>query len=111
MAQTVCVLLSAADRKRLEAIASDHNQPGQYGERARVVLASANGRPVQQVATEIAVSRPMVWRWQQRARFAEQGPRGRTVAASAWLNSCVSGSSVAALASSSSANSVSLLGG
>jgi Helix-turn-helix domain len=74
MAQTVCVLLSAADKKRLEAIASNRNQPGKYGERARVVLASANGRPVQQVATEIAVSRPMVLPWQQ--RFAEQGPDG-----------------------------------
>ncbi len=30
--------------------------------------------PVQQVATEVEVSRPMVWRWQQ--RFAEEGPDG-----------------------------------
>ena len=74
MAQTVCVLLSASDRKRLEAVASDRNQPGKYIERARVVLASANGRPVQQVATEVDVSRPMVWRWQR--RFAEAGPEG-----------------------------------
>ena len=74
MAQTVCVLLSASDRKRLEAIAADRNQPGKYIERAQVVLASATGRSVQQVATEVDVSRPMVWRWQQ--RFAEEGPDG-----------------------------------
>ena len=74
MAQTVCVLLSAADRKRLKAIASDRNRAGKYIERARVVLASAGGRPVQHVAKEISVSRPMVWRWQQ--RFAEEGPDG-----------------------------------
>src|SRR5437762_8365701 len=74
MAQTVCVLLSSSDSKRLEAMASDRNQPNKYVERARVVLASAGGRPVQQVAIEIEVSRPMVWRWQQ--RFAEQGPDG-----------------------------------
>src|SRR5215470_1654714 len=74
MAQTVCVLLSGTDRKWLEAIASDRNQPGKYIERARVVLASANDRPVRQVATEIDVSRPMVWRWQQ--RFAKEGPEG-----------------------------------
>src|SRR5690349_14648609 len=74
MAQTVCVLLSASDRKRLEAIASNRNQARKYIERARVVLASADGRPVQQVATEVDVSRPMVWRWQQ--RFAEEGPDG-----------------------------------
>jgi transposase len=59
---------------RLEAIASDRNRPRKHVERARVVLASANGRPVQQVATEVDVSRPMVWRWQQ--RFAEDGPEG-----------------------------------
>jgi transposase len=40
----------------------------------RLFLASADGRPVQQVATEVDVGRPMVWRWQQ--RFAEEGPDG-----------------------------------
>ena len=29
---------------------------------------------MRRVATEVAVSRPMVWRWQQ--RFAEEGPDG-----------------------------------
>jgi hypothetical protein len=74
MAQTVCVLLSAPDRKWLEAIASDRNQPRKYVERARVVLTSAERRAVQQVAIAAKVSRPMVWRWQQ--RFAEGGPDG-----------------------------------
>jgi transposase len=74
MAQTVCVLLNALDRMQLEAIATDRNQPRKHVERARVVLSSANGRPVQQVATEVDVGRPMVWRWQQ--RFAEDGPEG-----------------------------------
>jgi hypothetical protein len=74
MAQTVCVLLSAQDRTRLEALALDRNLPSKHVERAAVVLASADGRPVRQVATEVDVSRPMVWRWQQ--RFAEEGPDG-----------------------------------
>ena len=56
MGQTVCVLLSASDRKRLEAIASDRNRPGKHVERAQVVLASADCRPVQQVASETAQS-------------------------------------------------------
>jgi Homeodomain-like domain len=38
------------------------------------VLASVGGQPAQQVAREAEVSRPMVWRWQQ--RFAEAGPNG-----------------------------------
>src|ERR1700693_5237862 len=75
MAQTVCVLLSTSDRTRLEATASDRNQPRKYIERVLVVLASADRRPVQRVVTEVAVSRPMVWRWQQ--RFAEDGSTGQ----------------------------------
>ena len=74
MAQTVCVIVSASDRQRLEAIAADRNRLGKHIERARVVLASADHRPVQHVANEVGVSRPMVWRWQQ--RFAEEGVDG-----------------------------------
>ena len=74
MAQTACVIVSALDRQRLEAVAADRNRPGKQVERARVVLASAPGVPVQQVAEQVGVSRPMVWRWQQ--RFAEQGVDG-----------------------------------
>jgi len=75
MAQTVCIVLRAADRERLAAIVSDRNRQHKHIERARVVLASAEpARPVQQVAEAVGVSRPMVWRWQQ--RFAEEGPDG-----------------------------------
>jgi hypothetical protein len=51
MAQTVCVWLSPSDRRRLEAIASDRNLPRKHVDRAKIVLASTDGRPVQQVAT------------------------------------------------------------
>jgi hypothetical protein len=44
MAQTVSVVLNAADRSRLEAIASDRNRPRKYVDRARVVLASVGGQ-------------------------------------------------------------------
>jgi transposase len=74
MAQTVCVIVSASERKRLEAVATDRNRPRKHVERARVVLASAAGGPVQHVAAAVGVSRPMVWRWQQ--RFAETGVDG-----------------------------------
>ena len=74
MAQTVCVIVSALARQRLEAVAADRNRPGKHLERARVVLASADHRPVQHIADEVGVSRPMVWRWQQ--RFAEEGVDG-----------------------------------
>jgi transposase len=74
MAQTVCVMVSASDRARLEAIASDRNRPQKHAGRAHVVLASMAGDPVQRVAAQLGVSRPMVWRWQQ--RFAEEGVNG-----------------------------------
>jgi transposase len=74
MAQTVCVIVSASDRQLLETVAADRNRPGKHIERARVVLASTHHRAVQHIADEIGVSRPMVWRWQQ--RFAEEGVDG-----------------------------------
>ena len=52
----------------------DRNRPQKHVERAQVVLASAAGDPVQRVAMQLGVSRPMVWRWQQ--RFAEEGVDG-----------------------------------
>src|SRR5713101_6645950 len=74
MAQTVCVIVSAVDRERLEAIVADRNQRQKYVERARIVLASADRGSTQRVAQSIGVSRPTVWRWQQ--RFAEAGVEG-----------------------------------
>jgi transposase len=74
MAQQVCVVLSAAEREQLAAIAADRNRPRKHIERARIVLASADRPSVQGVAQSVGVSRPTVWRWQQ--RFAEAGIEG-----------------------------------
>jgi transposase len=74
MAQQVCVVLSAAEREQLAAIAADQNRPRKHIERAQILLASVDRRPAQQVAQSIGVSRPTVWRWQQ--RFAESGIDG-----------------------------------
>jgi transposase len=74
MAQTACVIVSASDRQRLQDIASDRNRPRKHVERAQIVLASTEGGPVQRTAALVGVSRPTVWRWQQ--RFAEAGVDG-----------------------------------
>ncbi len=71
MSQTVCVMLSADDRARLEAIIGDRNRPLKHVCRARIVLASADRLPVLVVARRAGASRPAVWRWQR--RFAEEG--------------------------------------
>jgi len=74
MAQTVCVVVNAAEREQLAVIVADRNRPRKHVERARIVLASADRGSVQRVAQSIGVSRPTVWRWQQ--RFAETGVEG-----------------------------------
>jgi len=74
MAQTVCVIVSASDRAWLEAIVADRNRQRKHVERAEVVLASIGGGTVKGIAEQVGVSRPMVWRWQQ--RFAEAGVDG-----------------------------------
>jgi transposase len=68
------VIISAAERERLQAIVGDRNRPQKHVERAGIVLASADRGPAQQVAQRLGVSRPTVWRWQQ--RFAEAGVDG-----------------------------------
>ncbi len=74
MAQGVCVVLNTAEREQLAAIVADRNRPRKHIERARIVLASADRHSAQWVAHSIGVSRPTVWRWQQ--RFAETGVEG-----------------------------------
>jgi len=74
MAQDVCVIVSAADQTRLAAIANDRSRPLKHVQRARIVLLSAQRRPVLDVARQAAASRPAVWRWQR--RYAEEGVEG-----------------------------------
>src|SRR6478609_3982685 len=74
MSQTVCIVLNPADRSQLEEIVSDRNRPLKHVQRARIILFSAERLSVQDVARRVEVSRPCVWRWQQ--RFGEEGPEG-----------------------------------
>ncbi len=74
MAQTVNVIVAAEDRKRLLAIANDRSRRLKHIQRARIVLFSAERLPVLEVARRAGVSRPAVWRWQQ--RYGEEGVEG-----------------------------------
>jgi len=74
MAQTVCPLVSAEDRARLAAIAADRNRSQKHAARARILLSCAEHGDVATVAREAGMSRPAVWRWQQ--RYAEEGVDG-----------------------------------
>src|SRR6202012_5680507 len=74
MAQTVNILLRADDRAALAAIVDDRNRPQKHAQRAKIVLLSADRPSVVEVARQTGMSRPAVWRWQQ--RFAEEGVDG-----------------------------------
>jgi transposase len=74
MAQTVCIILSAEDRARLTSVIQDRNRLHKHVQRAKIVLLSAERRPVLDVARLSGVSRPSIWRWQR--RYAEQGVDG-----------------------------------
>jgi len=74
MAQTVCPLVPAEDRARLEAIVADRNRAQKHVARARIILGSADRLKVAEIARRALVARPAVWRWQQ--RFAEAGVDG-----------------------------------
>ncbi len=74
MAQTVSILLSPEDRARLATVAGDRNSPQKHVQRARIILFSAGRLPAVTVARQASVSRPAVWRWQQ--RYAGQGVEG-----------------------------------
>ena len=74
MAQTSCVILAPDDRERLASIIADRNRSQKHVQRAGIILHSDERLPVQEVARRAGVSRPAVWRWQQ--RFAEEGVEG-----------------------------------
>jgi transposase len=74
MAQTVSLLLSAEDRAGLRGLIEDRRRPMKHVQRAQIVLLSADRLPVLEIAKRVGISRPMVWRWQQ--RFAEEGLDG-----------------------------------
>src|SRR3954462_10901867 len=74
MAQTVNILVRADDRAALTAILDDRNRPQKHVQRARIVLLSADRLSVVEGARQTDMSRPAVWRWQQ--RFAEEGVDG-----------------------------------
>ena len=74
MAQTVSVIVSEEDRRRLAAIASDRARPHKHVQRARIILHSAERLNVLEVAQIVGVSRPAVWRWQ--VRYGDQGVDG-----------------------------------
>ena len=74
MAQTVCVILDDDVRAELAEIVNDRSRPLKHIQRARIVLLSAERLSVLEVSRRVGISRPAVWRWQQ--RYGEEGVEG-----------------------------------
>ncbi|MGH2394075.1 MAG: IS630 family transposase [Candidatus Limnocylindria bacterium] len=66
--------VSAADRARLEAIVADRDSPQKHVWRAQIILATAEGCGTAAVMRRAGVSKPSVWRWQE--RFMSDGVDG-----------------------------------
>jgi Homeodomain-like domain len=74
MREGISVEVSAADRDRLERIVADRNSPQKHVWRARIILATAQGCGTAEIMRRAAVSKPCVWRWQE--RFMREGVAG-----------------------------------
>jgi transposase len=74
MREGISIEVSAADRDRLERVVADRNSPQKHVWRARIILASDEGCGTAEIMRRAGVSKPSVWRWQQ--RFMEAGIDG-----------------------------------
>ena len=70
----ISIILSPADRRRLEALVEDRNVAQKHVWRARIVLHSADGIGTNGIMRRTGKSKTCVWRWQE--RFAQEGYDG-----------------------------------
>jgi len=68
------IVLSKADRIRLEKWSSRRSVPVRLRERARIVLLAADGLTNKEIAAELGIDANKVGRW--RTRYADAGPAG-----------------------------------
>lgn len=74
MREGITVEVLAADRAYLEAVAADRNSPQKHAWQARIILATADGCGTTEIMRRAGVSKPCVWRWQN--RFLAKGVDG-----------------------------------
>jgi transposase len=67
-------LVTPQDRIRLEAIVADRNTRQKHAARARVIVATADGCGTTEIMRRSGLSKPVVWRWQE--RFMQEGVDG-----------------------------------
>ena len=70
----ICLYLGPADRAELQALLSNRNTPRKLVWRADIVLATADGRGTVEIMRRTGMSKPTVWRWQE--RYLDEGVPG-----------------------------------
>jgi hypothetical protein len=74
MREGISIEVSAPDRDRLERIVADRNSRQKHVWRARIILATAQSCGTAEIMRRAEVSKPCVWRWQE--RFMREGVAG-----------------------------------
>src|SRR5271169_4248665 len=74
MREGISIEVSAADRERLAAVVADRNSRQKHVWRARIILATGEGCGTAEIMRRAGVSKPCVWRWQE--RFMREGVAG-----------------------------------
>ena len=74
MREGISIEVSAGDRERLAMVVADRNSPQKHVWRAHIILATAEGCGTAEIMRRAGVSKPCVWRWQE--RFMREGVAG-----------------------------------
>jgi len=73
MRSDVEVRLVPGDRERLEVVVADRNWAQKHVRRARIILSTAEGCGTAEIMRRAGVSKPCVWRWQERFMSCRAG--------------------------------------
>ena len=74
MREGISIEVSAGDRERLAAVVADRHSRQKHVWRARIILATGEGCGTAEIMRRAGVSKPCVWRWQE--RFMHEGVAG-----------------------------------
>jgi hypothetical protein len=66
MRSRIEITVTPEDHRRLEVIARDRNAAQKHVARVKVILATADGCGTMEVMRRSGLSKPAVWRWQER---------------------------------------------
>jgi hypothetical protein len=70
----ICLYLGPADRAELQALLTNRNTPRKLAWRAGIVLATGDCEGTVGIMRRTGMSKPMVWRWQE--RYLDEGVPG-----------------------------------